>query len=401
MDRFDFEEQIRELLGHLYDHAALETHALTGVLKVPSGHPGSRGEYVRQAVLEAIERLKPVGREPSQGAPEWRPYLILYKRYVDGLSPQELSEYLSLGDRQLRRDHSRAVQALAGLLWDAWQVQENAGEPQKAGPKGAQTFEIHPERLDLKSLVQGVVSTMERRAVQEGIDLRLFISENMDAVMADRIVLRQIMISLLSYAFRLQSNGKVGMDVLDMGEQVEIHLRAALEDGWSDHVDEEQDALLKSARYWSEQQSAGLEVFFPRRTQAGEARLVLALPRGLRPVILVVDDQAPTLRMYQRYLSRYAFDVVGVSDPTQVLALARKLRPQLITLDVMMPHVDGWELLQALQADGFTSQIPVVVCSAWEEPELARSLGAAYFLKKPITQRDLLAVLEQLDLLPS
>ena len=117
-------------------------------------------------------------------------------------------------------------------------------------------------------------------------------------------------------------------------------------------------------------------------------------------MILVVDDQAPTLRMYQRYLSRYPFEVVGVSDPTQVLTLARQLRPQLITLDVMMPHVDGWELLQALQADVFTSQIPVVVCSAWEEPELARSLGAAYFLKKPITQRDLLAVLERLGLLP-
>ncbi len=400
MDRFEFEEQLRDLLGHLYDHAALETHALTAVLKIPAGYPGSRGKYGREMVLQAIDRLKPVGRELLQGSPEWRPYLILYKRYVDGLSLQVLSEQLCLGDRQLRRDHSRAIQALAGLLWDGWLVQEDAGEAKRAESNGTQTFEIHPELLDLKGLVQGVMATMERRAVQEGIELRLFISEDMEAVMVDRIVLRQILISLLSYAFRLQSDGKVGMDVLDLGEQVEIHLRVALEDDWSDSVDEEQDALLQSARYWSEQQSAGLELFFPPHAQVGDARLVLALPRELQPVILVVDDQAPTLRMYQRYLSRYAFDVVGVSDPTQVLALARKFRPQLITLDVMMPHVDGWELLQALQADALTSQIPVVVCSAWEEPELARSLGAAYFLKKPITQRDLLAVLQQLDLLP-
>ena len=400
MERLNFEEQLRDLVGHLYDHAALETHPLTGALELPEGYRGSRGEYVRQAVIQAIEKLKPAGRELSQSAPEWRPYLILHKRYVEGLSPQALSAQLCLGDRQLRRDQSRAVQALAELLWEQWFAHQAAEGAKERSRGSAQAFEIHPEPLDLKTLVQGVAATLERRAAEGQIELRLFISENMEPVMADRIVLRQILISLLSYAFRLQSNGKVGMDVLDQGEQVEVHLRAAVREGWAEQNDEEQEALLKSARYWSEQQLAGLELFFPPSGQAGEARLVLALPRGLRPVILVVDDQAPTLRMYQRYLSRYSFEVVGVSDPTQVLSLARQIRPQLITLDVMMPHVDGWELLQALQADVFTSQIPVVVCSAWEEPELARSLGAAYFLKKPITQRDLLAVLERLGLLP-
>jgi CheY-like chemotaxis protein len=400
MERLDFEEQLKDLVAHLYDHAALETHPLTGALELPEGYKGSRGEYIRQAVLEAIEKLRPARQELANSAPEWRPYLILHKRYVEGLSPQALSVQLSLGDRQLRRDQSRAVQALAELLWEQWFARQSTERAEATGQGRARAFEIYPEPLDLKTLVQGVAATLERRAAEEQIDLRLFISENMEPVMADRIVLRQILISLLSYAFRLQNNGKVGMDVLDQGEQVEVHLRVAVREGWSERKDEEQEALLKSARYWSEQQLTGLELFFPPHGQAGEARLVLALPRGLRPVILVVDDQAPTLRMYQRYLSQYAFEVVGVSDPTRVLALTRQLRPQLITLDVMMPHMDGWELLQALQADVFTRQIPVVVCSAWEEPELARSLGAAYFLKKPITQRDLLAVLEQLGLLP-
>jgi CheY-like chemotaxis protein len=78
--------------------------------------------------------------------------------------------------------------------------------------------------------------------------------------------------------------------------------------------------------------------------------------------------------------------------------MARSLQPQAIALDAMMPDVDGWEILQALQADPATRHIPVLVCSVWEEPQLAFSLGAAGFLKKPITQRELLAALQRLGL---
>ncbi|RMF47298.1 MAG: response regulator, partial [Anaerolineae bacterium] len=93
------------------------------------------------------------------------------------------------------------------------------------------------------------------------------------------------------------------------------------------------------------------------------------------------------------------FTVIGVDNPHQVLSLARQYRPVLITLDVMMPGLDGWELLQSLRMDEETRQIPVLVCSAWNEPELAKSLGAVAFLKKPITRQDLLSALEQIGVL--
>jgi CheY-like chemotaxis protein len=102
--------------------------------------------------------------------------------------------------------------------------------------------------------------------------------------------------------------------------------------------------------------------------------------------------------MYQRYLGRTHYKVIGVADPTQALALAMRLQPALILLDVMMPHVDGWEILQTLQQDVKTCGIPVIVCSAWEAGEMAKSLGAAAFLKKPITQTGLLEALKRLNL---
>ena len=59
-----------------------------------------------------------------------------------------------------------------------------------------------------------------------------------------------------------------------------------------------------------------------------------------------------------------------------------------------MPKLDGWEILQSLRLNEKTRHIPIVVCSAWGEPELAESLGADYFLRKPIIQKELLEILE-------
>ena len=103
--------------------------------------------------------------------------------------------------------------------------------------------------------------------------------------------------------------------------------------------------------------------------------------------------------MYERYLSRSGIRFVGLRHAGAVLAEARRAQPQAIILDVMMPDMDGWEVLQLLRADAQTHDIPVIMCSVWEEPELALSLGATDFLKKPITQKDLLAALTHLRLL--
>jgi CheY-like chemotaxis protein len=132
---------------------------------------------------------------------------------------------------------------------------------------------------------------------------------------------------------------------------------------------------------------------------AGPAEIAIEFAPPLARVALIVDDQPAAQKMYQRYLSRTDLDVVGLTDPTAAVSTARQVQPALLILDVMMPRVDGWEVLQALQLDPQTRHIPVVVCSAWGEPELARSLDAAAFLKKPVVQKDLLDVLTRLNII--
>jgi CheY-like chemotaxis protein len=102
------------------------------------------------------------------------------------------------------------------------------------------------------------------------------------------------------------------------------------------------------------------------------------------------------LSLFKRYLSQTNIIPVGVEQPSQALALAHHLQPALITLDVMMPQMDGWELLQSLKLDSQVRNIPIIVCSAWDDPDLSRTLGAAAFLKKPITQKMLLDAITQL-----
>ena len=82
--------------------------------------------------------------------------------------------------------------------------------------------------------------------------------------------------------------------------------------------------------------------------------------------------------------------------PREALELACRLQPLVITVDLMMPGEDGWDLMQQLAKNPLCARIPVVVCSVLRERELALYMGAAAFVEKPITEHALLAVLERL-----
>jgi CheY-like chemotaxis protein len=142
-----------------------------------------------------------------------------------------------------------------------------------------------------------------------------------------------------------------------------------------------------------------LDERYPAQDTSGPAEIRLVFTLSKPQAVMVMDDQVAAQRMFQRYLSRTNLEVIGVTDPTQGVEMIRKIQPALLILDVMMPCIDGWEVLQNLQLDPQTKHIPIIVCSAWGEPELARSLGAVAFLKKPVVQKDLLDLLIRLGLI--
>jgi CheY-like chemotaxis protein len=119
-------------------------------------------------------------------------------------------------------------------------------------------------------------------------------------------------------------------------------------------------------------------------------------PADTPRVLLAIDDNEGIIVVFQGYLAGYGYSVVGTRSGAEALKLARQLSPTAITLDIMMPSQDGWEILQALKDDPVTRSIPVIICSVLEDPQLARSLGAAAYLQKPVSQADLLSALNRL-----
>ena len=116
---------------------------------------------------------------------------------------------------------------------------------------------------------------------------------------------------------------------------------------------------------------------------------------GEEPVVLVVDDDPNALDLLGRTLQEAGVSVVTASEGREALNLARTLHPVAITLDVLMPGMDGWEVLRELKGDAATRHIPVIMVTMTDDRELGYALGATEFLTKPVNRGQLVQLLER------
>lgn len=213
-------------------------------------------------------------------------------------------------------------------------------------------------------------------------------------VVADRIMIRQAFLNLLSRALTTF----VGNDLLitALQEQRGLLINIAEKPGTSRPeatipvTPKRGQVSLTVARSLIEAQGGELTIEDKEKWQAQ-----ILLPVSNSTTILVVDDNADMVALFKRYVGGRNVSVVGTTDGEQSLSLAAELQPQIITLDVMMPDQDGWEILQQLKRAPNTKDIPVIICSVLNEPELAHSLGAADIITKPVSQVKLLEVLRR------
>ena len=109
-----------------------------------------------------------------------------------------------------------------------------------------------------------------------------------------------------------------------------------------------------------------------------------------RPLVLVVEDNLQAANLLRRYLDRGGFRSMVAVSGIEAVAKARELLPVAITLDILLPGIDGWSVLTELKHDEVTRDIPVVVVSVVDDPELGRALGAIDYLVKPVDGKALL-----------
>ena len=112
-------------------------------------------------------------------------------------------------------------------------------------------------------------------------------------------------------------------------------------------------------------------------------------------MVLAIDDDPDIVILLGEYLAGSGYRVVGARTGENGLQLARALRPDVVTLDVLMPGADGWEILTKLKADPETRDIPIVLLTVVDQKDLGFRLGAADYLLKPFDREELVAALQR------
>lgn len=385
----EFARQVRDALAHLYNAAHLQDHPLCERLPTDfaSGVVGS-AQALRRMLLETIDELRPTG-QVSYNAREWRPYRALFHRYVQRMPTHQVLEELAISARQYQREHAKALRAIVASLWG--RVSQDGATPSGDSMDGipAEARRLlsgaRPEVLDVEKLVQSAVLALDRLARSRGVTIHVGCSPGLPPIHGDRGLLRQIMLNILSYLLAQVEGGSFHIAADRVKD--DVHLVFSPEGA---PVEGPAGAAggISSRLALSQQLAEGI---------GGELRIEdssihLRLPLHQR-VLLVIDDNQDLVRLFERYLADSHFRVVGANTAEGALALARRIKPLLITLDVMMPSHDGWEVLQTLKHNPETCDIPVAVCSILNESELAFSLGADDYVRKPVTQKDLIALL--------
>ncbi|HTP13049.1 MAG TPA: response regulator [Bacteroidota bacterium] len=111
--------------------------------------------------------------------------------------------------------------------------------------------------------------------------------------------------------------------------------------------------------------------------------------------IVSIDDDPDVIEILKKYLVPEGYSVVGALSGDEGIETAAKLKPALITLDIMMPRKDGWQVLRELKANSATKDIPVVIHSVVDNKPLALSLGAADIITKPTEPKRLLSLVKK------
>jgi PAS domain S-box-containing protein len=299
-------------------------------------------------------------------------------------------------------------------------------------------MELWPEDFSVSALIEGLTATIDPLIRRGGNTLEVRAPRELGFMRSDLLKLRQVLLNLLSNAAKFTSEGRITLlarrlegpggeviefDVRDTGIGVAPADQARLFDDFA-QVDATisrtfggtglglalsrrfcrllgGDLTLRSALGEGSTFSVRVPARLLRPGEAAEA--ATAATEGARPspasaaktrqTVLVIDDDPATLDLMIRALSREGIAVVAASSAASALTLAEALRPALITLDVLMPGVDGWQVLAALKGTPSVASIPVIMMSISDDAQRGLRLGAADFLVKPLERERVLAAL--------
>jgi signal transduction histidine kinase/CheY-like chemotaxis protein len=295
-------------------------------------------------------------------------------------------------------------------------------------------MELELGRFSLREALENGLTMVRERASRHSIALSLEVDPALDLIEADERKVKQVIFNLLSNAVKFTPDGgQVGITAgLDGGEARvtvwDTGIGIAPEDqgrifeefqqvGGLDGQQREGTGLglalakrfveLHGGRLWVESAvgqgsrfTFALPARIARQTEAvpGLATDTPVRPERQGPLVLVVEDDPQAAELLRLYLEGAGYGVEVAQDGEEAFDKARSLRPVLITLDLLLPKIDGWDLLVRLKAEPTTREIPVVIVSIVEERGKGFALGATDCLVKPVSREELMNALQRVSL---
>ncbi len=291
-------------------------------------------------------------------------------------------------------------------------------------------MELFLERFSLHQMMEEVAATGRPLVEKNGNELVISVEESLPEINADMTKIRQILFNLLSNAAKFTTEGTITLIAASVERDGVKFARLSVRDSGIgipkdklDHVFEEFSqadesttrdyggtglglALVKrfcemmGGRIWAESTVGEGSEFIAEIPFQGEVPVEEDLveasnePESLDGIqkgetILVVDDEEVARDLLRRNLEKEGYKVVTASGGAEGLEIARGIHPALITLDVMMPEMDGWSVLQTLKKDAELQDIPVVMISMIGDQGMGRVLGAVDHLSKPVNRKKL------------
>jgi len=286
-------------------------------------------------------------------------------------------------------------------------------------------MELNFEEVHLSEMVHSVFSTAKGLVKEKPIKLVEQVPSDMPTVRGDTMRVRQVLLNLISNASKFTDEGSITVETkVQKAANGKLEALVNVIDTGSGITPEGQEKLFKafsqvdgSATRKSGGSGLGLSIC-ANLVQLHGGRIGVSSEEGKgsifwftiplfnqpeeeiptdKKVVLAIDDDPQVISLYERYLTAEGYYVVPLTEPAKAKERIKELKPFAVTLDIMMPNIDGWTVLTDIKSDPSTRDIPIIICSIVEQTDKGFNLGAADYLVKPIIEEDLVHALDRLN----
>ena len=298
----------------------------------------------------------------------------------------------------------------------------------------ANKLELYLETFDVGTMIQDVSTTIQPLAEKNGNNIVINSAAELGLMRADLTRVRQILFNLLSNACKFTDHGTVSLTTTREKRNGEDWFTISVKDSGIGMTEEQIGKLFQP---FSQADSSttrkyggtGLGLAITRRfcemmggnisvqSQIGNgSTFIVQLPaevieqqagktdsviKSIEPksgeacTVLSIDDDPTIHDLLTRFLNKEGFKVEVALSGEEGIRLAKKLHPQVILLDVLMPNMDGWAVLSALKSDGDIATIPVIMMTIVDDKNLGFTLGASDYICKPVDWNHLLTMVKK------